>query len=77
MGLDAKVAEHRVGFPAAEELDPGWVNVGAHQCRGAARTKGAGAEQSIVDAGGVLQALGTVTEAVGDQSAGHGAGGVG
>ena len=61
MGLDAEVAEHRIRFPASEELDPGGVNVGAHECCGAARTEGAGAKQCPVDARSPLETLGTVT----------------
>ena len=77
MGLDAEVAEHRIGFPAAEELDPGRVNVGAHEGGSAAGTERAGAEQFPVDAGSPLETLGTVSEAVGDDGAGHSAGSAG
>lgn len=38
VGLDAKVAEHGVGFPSAEEHDDVGVNVGAEEGGGAARS---------------------------------------
>jgi hypothetical protein len=74
MGLDAEVTEHRIRFPASEELDPGRVSVGAHQGCSTTRAEGAGAEQSPVYAGRPLEILGTVTETVGDVGAGDDAG---
>ena len=41
MGLDAKVAEHGIRLPSAEELDGVFVDASAQQRSGAARAQGA------------------------------------
>ena len=41
VGLDAEVAEHRVGFPASEKLDDVCVDACAEERRGATRAQGA------------------------------------
>ena len=53
-GLDAKVAKHGVGLPAAQKLDDVWVHVGTEQGGGTPRTKGAGRDELVGDASGVL-----------------------
>ena len=77
MRLDTQVAEHGVGFPAAEELDPGRVGVGTHQCGSATGAKAAGTEELPIDAGRALEGLRAMAEAIGDESGGHFAGLVG
>ena len=37
--LDAKVAEHSVGFPAAHEADVVGVNIRQHECCGTSRAE--------------------------------------
>ena len=64
--MDAEVPEHRVGFPATKEHDGVLVNVGAEKGSGAARAKGASAEEGGVDARSVLNKLSGVAESVRD-----------
>ena len=43
--LNAKVAEHGVRFPSAQELDGILVNAGAQESSGATRAKGSGTDE--------------------------------
>ena len=62
-GLDAEVAKHGVGLPTAEELDGVRVHAGAEESGSAARAEGVCREQGGVDAGGVGEQVGGVTQA--------------
>ena len=66
--LDAQVAEHGVGFSAAQELDSIFVDAGAEEGSGPSRAKGAGREKVKGHAGFVLDGLGGVTQGVSDMS---------
>ena len=67
-GLDAKIAKHGVGFPAAKELDGILVDASAKKRSGPTRSKGAGGEKVEGHAGLVLDGLGSVAKGVGDVS---------
>ena len=67
-GLDAKIAKHGVGFPAAKELDSILVDASAKERGGPTRAKGAGREKVEGHAGLVLDRLGSVPQGVGDMS---------
>ena len=66
-GLDAKVAKHGVGFPAAQELDSVLLDVGAEEGGGAAGPEGATGHIGGVDACDRLQETSRVPEGVGDE----------
>ena len=49
-GLDAEVADHGVGLPPADELDGGFIDVGAKQRSSSAWTEAPSADVGWVDA---------------------------
>ena len=65
-GLDAQVSEHRVGLPAAEELDGELVDVGAEEGGGATRSEAAGTDSVRVDARLSVELRCGVTQGDGD-----------
>ena len=64
--MDAKVSEHGVRLPAAEELDRVLVHTGAVEGGGAAGAQGPSRYVGRVDAGDSLEEAGGVSEGVGD-----------
>jgi hypothetical protein len=66
-GLDAKVAQHGIGFPAAKEHDGVLVDIGAEQSGCSARAEGAGADELGVDAGASVACVGSMAQGVGDK----------
>ena len=77
-GLDPKVAEHGVGFPAAHKLDSVFVNTCTEKGGGTARAKAASAEKGRVDTREGLEVRSGVADAIGDEGRlDHGSGVVG
>ena len=66
VSLNAKVSEHCITFPAAEETDGIGVDVGTEEGGGSTRTEGPGREEEGIDASGVGEISSTVAEGVGD-----------
>lgn len=72
VGLDAQVAEHGVGFPAAQQLDGVLVDVGAEESGGSAGAEAAGGQECWVDAECVVEVVCAVPEASSDPLGRHG-----
>jgi len=66
-GLDAEVAEHGIGFPAAKKLDGVTVDSGTEEGGGTAWSKGASTDEGWFDSRGGFNFFGGVTEGVGDE----------
>ena len=65
-GLDAEVAEHGIGLPAAKEADGVGVNVGTEEGGGASWPEGTGGDLIGGDPGLMFDHLGGMAKGVGD-----------
>ena len=64
--LDMKVMEHRVRLPAAKELDGVLIHASAEEGSGATRAERPSQDEGRVNAGGLLEEAGGVSEGVAD-----------
>ena len=65
-GLDAKVAEHGIGFPSTEQLDGVFVYSCTQQGGCASRTEGTGTDELRVDTSSVRDSTGACSKGCGD-----------
>ena len=66
LGLGAKIAEHGVRLPPANELDGFFVDVGTKKGSGTTGSQAVGLDTIRRDAGDVLDCIGSKTEVVRD-----------
>src|SRR5512137_2916019 len=64
--LDAKIAEHGIRLPAAQEHDDIAVNISTEEGSGTTRAEGTGADEGRVNASGGFTGPGSVAQGVGD-----------
>jgi hypothetical protein len=60
--LDAEVAQHGIGFPAAQEHDGVLVDIGAEQSCSSPRAERAGADELGTDAGAAVAGVGGMAQ---------------